>query len=65
MFELAKKLWPLNRSITGKGLNDTLEILSNYITKLKIKKISTGTKVFDWVVPMEWDIKDLNREINY
>ena len=34
--KLGKKLWPLNRSITGKGVNQTLKILKNYNNKLKI-----------------------------
>ena len=51
------ELFPINRSITGKGFIDSLKIL---VTKknLKIKSIKSGTKVYDWVVPKVWKVKD-------
>ena len=52
------QLWPINRSITGKGLRKTLRILKQEIPELKIRKIPSGTKVFDWVVPEEWRISE-------
>ena len=58
MIELAKKLWPINRSLTGRGNVKTLKILKKYYPSLKINKIKSGTKVFDWSVPLEWNIKD-------
>ena len=58
MFNLAHKLWPLHRSIMGKGTFETLKILKKKITKLKIYKFKTGTKIFDWTVPNEWIIND-------
>ena len=36
---LAKKLWPINRSITGEGNRQTLKILRNICTDLKIKEV--------------------------
>ena len=62
-----KTLYPINRSITGKGNEKTLQILQD-ICPLKIKNISSGTKVFDWTVPPEWNvnkayIKDLEGNI--
>ena len=53
-----KKLLPLNRSITGKGTKKTLIYLKDILKKLKIKKIETGSKCFDWKIPPEWEIKD-------
>ena len=54
----AKDLFPICRSITGQGLRETL----NYFKKINpcFKKVSfkSGTKVFDWVIPDEWVIKD-------
>ena len=41
---LGKKLWPLNRSITGNGVNQTLKILKSYNNKLKIIKFKSGKK---------------------
>ena len=56
---LAKKtLFPLNRSLTGKGIKNTLKIIKKEFPKLKIKKIKSGTKVFDWSIPQEWNISD-------
>jgi aminopeptidase-like protein len=43
-----KKLFPICRSITGPGTRKTLKIIKNQFPKLKIKKIKSGTKVFDW-----------------
>lgn len=54
---LATKLWPINRSITGQGVRDTLRIISEIIPNLKIFSIPTKTKVFDWNVPKEWFVK--------
>tara|TARA_R110002020_G_scaffold17760_7_gene61970 strand:+ start:677 stop:1999 length:1323 start_codon:yes stop_codon:yes gene_type:complete len=51
-----KTLYPINRSITGKGNEKTLKILQE-ICPLKIKSISSGTSVFDWTIPPEWNVK--------
>ena len=53
-----KKLFKLNRSITGKDTFKTLKIINSLTSGLKIKKIKSGTKVFDWVIPPEWNVKD-------
>ena len=56
---LAKKLYPINRSITGKGVLQTLNIIKkNHLPKLKIKKIRSGTIAYDWKVPPEWNLKE-------
>ncbi len=56
---LAKKLYPINRSITGKGIIQTLKIVKKkHLPKLNIKKIRSGTKVYDWRIPPEWNIKN-------
>ena len=51
------KLWPLNRSITGKDVRKTHKILSD-IVKLNTYEIKSGTKVFDWIVPNEWNVNE-------
>lgn len=60
MYELAKELFPICRSITGQGFRDSLYILDNALGggNLQIHSIKSGTKVFDWIVPPEWYIKD-------
>lgn len=57
MYQLIKELFPICRSITGNGVNQTLDIIKRDIP-LIIHKIPTHTKVFDWEVPKEWNIKD-------
>ena len=59
LITLAKKLYPINRSITGRGIIRTLKIIkTKHLPKLNIKKIKSGTKVYDWKIPSEWNIKD-------
>jgi len=58
MYELLKKLFPICRSITGDGVRRTLEIIKEEIPSLKVFEVPSGTKVFDWEVPKEWNIKD-------
>tara|TARA_B100000686_G_C16770852_1_gene965060 strand:+ start:575 stop:1882 length:1308 start_codon:yes stop_codon:yes gene_type:complete len=53
-----KKLYPICRSITGNGVRNTLNIIKKEFPNLKIKKIKSGTKVFDWRVPPEWNISE-------
>ena len=55
-YQLGKELFPINRSITGQGVRDTLKIFKKKIKGLKINKVKSGTKVFDWTVPSEWNI---------
>lgn len=57
MYSLMKRLYPICRSITGDGVRETLDIIKQIIP-IDIKNVPTDTKVFDWVVPKEWNIKD-------
>src|SRR5579859_7634248 len=56
MHALMAELFPICRSITGKGVDQTLNILRKEIP-LTIHKVPTKTRVFDWEVPKEWNIK--------
>lgn len=58
MYNLADKLFPICRSITGNGVRNTLKILKNIYSDIKIYEVPTGTQVFDWCVPKEWNIRD-------
>jgi len=51
--DLFDRLFPLLRSITGPGLRGSYELLRQYMP-LGIEQIPTGTQVFDWTVPKEW-----------
>ncbi|CAN5362578.1 DUF4910 domain-containing protein [soil metagenome] len=57
MYSLMAELYPICRSITGRGVEKTLSIIQKYIPLL-IHKIPSGTKVFDWEIPKEWNIVD-------
>src|SRR6266540_1123496 len=57
MFDLIAKLYPLCRSITGEGVRATLNIIKKHIP-LSLYQVPSGTEVFDWTVPKEWNIRD-------
>lgn len=57
MYQLMEKLYPICRSITGNGVRETLRIIQEEIP-LTIHEIPTGTKVFDWEIPKEWNVRD-------
>ena len=57
MCQLIAELYPICRSITGNGFRETLSIIKRHIP-LKVHEVPSGTKVFDWTVPKEWNIKD-------
>ena len=53
-----KDLFNLNRSITGKDTLKTLNYFKKINNDLKIIKFKSGSKVFDWNIPLEWNVKD-------
>lgn len=57
MHGLVAELYPICRSITGNGLRETLRRLQRFVP-LTIHEVPTGTPVFDWTVPPEWNIRD-------
>ena len=58
IFSWTSNLFPIQRSITGKGNRKTLLYIKKELGKLKIIEVKSGTKVFDWKIPNEWNIKD-------
>jgi aminopeptidase-like protein len=58
MYKWAEDLWPIYRSITGKGVRETLKYIQQKIPNLNIFEVPTGVKVFDWFVPNEWNIEE-------
>jgi aminopeptidase-like protein len=58
MYDFIKKILKINRSLTGDGNRKTLKEIKKVIKKLSIKEIKSGTKVYDWKIPLEWNIKN-------
>ena len=57
VYALIKELYPICRSITGNGLRQSLQILQRSIP-ISLNEVPTGTRVFDWTVPKEWNIRE-------
>ena len=57
IYATAADVFPICRSITGDGVRRTLQRIAAHIP-LDILEVPTGTKVFDWVVPRESNIRD-------
>jgi aminopeptidase-like protein len=57
MFAFVEDLFPICRSITGEGIRETLRRIGERIP-LEIHEVPSGTQVFDWTVPKEWNIRE-------
>ncbi len=53
---LVSEIYPICRSITGNGVRETLRALSR-VVPLDLHEVASGTQVFDWNVPREWNIR--------
>lgn len=58
MYSWATDLFPINRSLTGEGIRETLSYIKERFPTLDIQAVPTGTKAFDWEIPQEWAIRD-------
>ena len=62
IYELAEKIFPICRSLTGEGVRETITSLNDYIKQdglhFDIHEVPTGTQVFDWTIPKEWKIRE-------
>lgn len=58
MYDFAAELFPIGRSLTGEGVRQSLELIKHKIPELEIRSVPSKTRVFDWTVPQEWEIKE-------
>lgn len=58
MYGWASDLFPLNRSLTGAGVRETLLYFQKEIPEILIHEVASGTRANDWVVPEEWNVKE-------
>lgn len=57
IYQIAERIYPICRSITGDGVRRTLDILKEYYPDMNVFEVPSGTKAFDWTVPKEWNIQ--------
>jgi aminopeptidase-like protein len=57
IYDLLREIYPIHRSISGDGVRQTFDVLSELLP-LDVTEVPTGTAVFDWTVPQEWNIRD-------
>jgi aminopeptidase-like protein len=57
MHQLMAELYPICRSLTGDGVRETFAILQRDVP-FEVTEVPSGTQVFDWTVPREWNIRD-------
>jgi aminopeptidase-like protein len=58
MYDWAVDLFPINRSLSGDGVRQTLQYIKNIIPELEVNEVPSGTKCFDWTIPQEWNCND-------
>src|SRR5262249_41198058 len=56
IYALAKELYPICRSITGNGVRTSLGVMRQLVG-IVVHEVPTGTQVFDWIIPKEWNIR--------
>lgn len=57
MYALARRLFPICRSLTGAGNRETLSVLRETLP-LDLVEVPSGTPVLDWTVPPEWTVRE-------
>jgi len=58
MYDWAVDLFPINRSLSGDGVRQTLQYIKNIIPELEINEVPSGASCFDWTIPQEWNCND-------
>ena len=58
IYDLCARMFPICRSITGEGVRETFSLLREIVPEIVLYEVPSGTAVFDWVIPKEWNIRD-------
>lgn len=58
LYHWCEELFPINRSLMGDGVRETLRILKRLMPELQLKSVPSGYQAFDWLVPNEWFVRD-------
>ncbi|MFM7308353.1 MAG: DUF4910 domain-containing protein, partial [Actinomycetota bacterium] len=58
ILRFAKEIFPINRSLTGEGVRETLRRVKHHLPNLQVHEVPSGTTAFDWTVPPEWEITE-------
>ncbi len=58
MYCWLKDLFPICRSLTGDGVRETLAYIKQIVPAVTVGEIASGTKVYDWVIPNEWSVRE-------
>lgn len=57
-YQIASEIFPIFRSITGEGVRKTLSDLKKYLPEISVSSVPSGSKVFDWTIPPEWNCEE-------
>ncbi len=57
LYRFADRLYPICRSISGQGVRETLALIAARVP-MKMHEVRSGTRVFDWQIPPEWNVED-------
>ena len=57
MYSLMERLYPICRSLTGDGVRQTFDLIEEQIP-LERTEVPSGTQVYDWTLPREWNIRE-------
>lgn len=58
IYDFTRRLFPINRYLMGEGVRKTLLSIKEIIPEMQICEVPSGTKVFDWTVPLEWKVRE-------